>query len=149
MSLENRRFIRFALDIPVTLADEKGEKIKTMIRQISIGGCLLDVNDKTLSKISGEELRLEFTLRNKNKLPLMGNAVYTDNNKWTGIKFYEITQFEQELIADVIAEIIENEGLPLTVNPFRRPPSFVEEETISDESVDPKKVEELEEVAIS
>lgn len=148
MSIENRRFIRFALDIPVTLADEKGKKIKTMIRQISIGGCLLDVNDKTLSKISGDELRLEFTLRNKNKLPLMGNAVYTDNNKWTGIKFYEITQFEQELIADVIAEIIENEGLPLTVNPFRTPPSFVDEEpTISDESVDSKQVEELEVVA--
>lgn len=147
MSIENRKFIRFALDVPVTVADEKGEKIKIMIKQISIGGCLIDLDDAASAKITGEEIRLEFTLPNSNKLPLMGTPLYMDNNKWTGIKFSEITQFEQELIADIIAEILEQEGLPLNVNPFRQPPSFIDKDGTTVETMPKVLSKQLQEIA--
>ena len=121
MSIEKRRFIRFSLDIPAYQFNKNDEPVKIMVRQISIGGCLAELDENILI---GEEFRLEFTLPNKNRLPLYGKAVYHFGSKGVGVQFLNISRFEQELVGNIISEQIENEGLPLLVDPFLQPPEF-------------------------
>ncbi len=123
MSIEKRRYIRFSLDVPAYRYTKDGEQIEMLIKQISIGGCLAGWND---SIFAGEKIRFEFTLPNKNRLPVLGEAIYRYPNKGIGIKFHEITQFEQELLGTIISANLEGEGLPVTVDPFTQPPKFVE-----------------------
>ncbi len=124
MSIEKRRFIRFSLDIPAVRFNNDGEPIHIMINQISIGGCFLDWED---SLLIGQEFRLEILLPNKNYLPLACKAVYRFNGKGIGVKFVDIFQFEQELIAEIISDNLESAGLPVLVDPFIQPPRFIEE----------------------
>ena len=101
MSIEKRRFIRFSLDIPVTRFAENGRPFPTYIRQVSVGGCMTDWEDDVYA---GDEFRIEMQLPNKNKLPIMCKAIYRFAGKGLGVKFHDISQFEQELIAQIISE---------------------------------------------
>lgn len=123
MSIEHRRFVRFLLDIPAVKFKSDGQKSETQIRQVSVGGCLIDW-DETI--FPGDEFRLEMELPNKNRLPLQCKVIYKFDERGVGARFYDITQFEQELLADVISDRLENEGLPLLVDPFTLPPRFAE-----------------------
>jgi len=118
MSIEKRRFIRFSLDIPAFRFTKENMPTEIMVRQISIGGCLAELDENILT---GDEFRLEFTLPNKNRLPLYGKAIYQFAEKGIGIKFNDITQFEQELLGKIISDSLETEGLPLLVDPFTQP----------------------------
>lgn len=124
MSIEKRRFIRFSLDVPAFRYTDKGEEMEIMIRQISVGGCLVELDDTIFT---GDEFRLEIPLPNKNRLPVLSKAIYRFNGHEVGVKFHDITQFEQELIASIISENLESEGLPVLVDPFTQPPRFVQE----------------------
>src|SRR4051812_32863209 len=106
MSVEKRRFIRFSLDIPITRITDDGEAFSSYLRQVSVGGCLSDWED---TLFEGDQFRMEIQLPNKNRLPLMCKAIYRFHGKGVGIKFSEITQFEQELLAQIISEHLENE----------------------------------------
>lgn len=125
MSIEQRRFIRFSLDIPAVRQTETGERIQTVLHQISVGGCLAAL-DETI--FTGDEFRLEIPLPNGNRLPFQCRALYKFPGKGIGVKFLEITEFEQQLLADIISESLEKEGLPLQVDPFAHPPTFIERE---------------------
>ena len=125
MTIEKRRFIRFSLDIPSFRFAENGYEKEVMIRQLSVGGCQVDWDD---SDFTDEIFRLEFPLPNKNRLPLTGKVIYRLPGKWVGIKFEEISQFEQELIAVIISDSLEKAGLPLLVDPFTAPPGYVGED---------------------
>ena len=116
MSLENRRYVRFLLDIPAVKHRTDSQSSPIVIKQISIGGCLTEWDDAVFP---GDEFRLEVQLPNKNYLPLMCKVIYKFENTGIGVKFYEIEQFEQELLSSIISEQLENEGLPLLVDPFR------------------------------
>lgn len=137
MSQEKRRFIRFSLDIPMTRFTETGETVPSFMRQVSVGGCLSDWDD---SIRQGDQFRIEIQLPNKNKLPLMCKAIYRFTGRGIGIKFHEITQFEQALLAQIISESLEQEGLPMLVDPFTQPPKF-DGETLKDK-VKKKKIKE-------
>lgn len=126
MSIENRRFIRFLLDIPAVKRKSETQSSETFIKQVSIGGCLIDWDD---ADFPGDQFRMELQLPNQNLLPLMCKVIYKFENTGVGVKFYEITQFEQELLASVISERLEKEGLPLLVDPFSMPPRFAERQT--------------------
>lgn len=143
MGIENRRYIRFSLDVPAIKQKTDGEKDNIMIQQISVGGCLMDWDD---SIFAGDELRLEFELPNKNFLPLTCKAIYRFENRGIGMKFADISQFEQELLGRVISERLENEGLPLMVDPFTQPPQFVTKESGNSER---QRQEEIMEEAIA
>lgn len=145
MSTENRRYIRFLLDIPAVKHKNDSQSAETFIKQISIGGCLTEWDD---TLFPGDYFRLEVPLPNKNHLPLMCKVVYKVENKGVGVKFYEIEQFEQELLSAVISERLENEGLPLLVDPFTLPPRYAEKHMreIEDQK---RKQEELIEEAIA
>jgi hypothetical protein len=125
MTIEKRRYIRFSLDVPAFRFAEESKESQVMIRQLSLGGCQMDWDE---SVFPDDEFRLEFPLPNKNRLPLSGKVIYRLPGRWVGIKFEDISRFEQELISIIIADSLEKAGLPLLVDPFTAPPGYVGEE---------------------
>lgn len=98
-----------------------GESIETILHQISIGGCLLEW-DENIS--IGDEFRLLVQLPNKNFLPLKCKAVYSYSEEGFGVKFLDITKFEQELIAKIISYQLNKKGLPENFDPFKHPREY-------------------------
>ena len=121
MSINQRKHVRFSLDIPAILISKYGERQNTLLQQISIGGCFTDWEENIYA---GDEFRLEIELPNKNRLPLTCKAVYRFENTGIGVKFLNISQFEQELISKIIAYRMDTEGVPLSVSPFEEPTTF-------------------------
>ena len=121
MSINQRKHVRFSLDIPAILITKYGEKQNTLLQQISVGGCFTDWEENIYA---GDEFRLEIELPNKNRLPLSCKAVYRFENTGIGVKFLNISQFEQELISKIIAHRMDVEGVPLSVSPFEEPNTF-------------------------
>ncbi len=121
MSINQRKHVRFSLDIPATLITKHGVKQQTLLQQISIGGCFTDWEENIYA---GDEFRLEVELPNKNRLPLSCKAVYRFEDTGIGVKFLNMSQFEQELISNIIAHRMDAEGVPLSVSPFEEPSGF-------------------------
>ena len=124
MSISQRKHIRFSLDIPATIVTRNGEKQETVLQQISIGGCFTGWEENIFS---GDEFRLEIELPNHNRLPLRCKAVYRVEDTGLGVKFLDISEFEQELVSKIIAHRMEGEGVPLPVSPFDEPSSVFDE----------------------
>lgn len=145
MSIEQRRHIRFSLDIPAVRVDENGEKHPVLLHQISIGGCLVSEDNRIFT---GDEFRVLLRLPNGNFLPLTCKALYKFTGTGIGAKFLEITEFEQQLLADVISQTLEAEGLPLQVDPFAHPPKQIyqhaatEEEKLADPRLEKEEIVE-------
>jgi len=118
MSIEKRRFIRFSLDVPAVRFTKYGEALEIMLNQISVGGCFAEWDDNILV---GDEFRLLIQLPNRNWLPLNCKVLYRFADNGIGLKFLDITQFEQELISKIISRNLETQGLPLQVDPFGTP----------------------------
>lgn len=125
MSINQRKHVRFSLDIPATLITKFGERQETLLQQISIGGCFTGWEENIYT---GDEFRLEIELPNKNRLPLACKAIYRFEDTGIGVKFLDISQFEQELISKIIANRMEEEGVPVHVSPFQQPSNFIEED---------------------
>lgn len=125
MSINQRKHIRFSLDIPATLITKYGERQETLLQQISIGGCFTDWEENIYA---GDEFRLEIELPNKNRLPLTCKAIYRFENTGIGVRFLDITQFEQELISKIINNRMILEGLPIEVDAFKTPSTFIDED---------------------
>src|SRR5690606_17893222 len=89
------------------------------------GGCFTDWEENIYT---GDEFRLEIGLPNGNRLPLKCKALYRFDNTGIGVQFIDITQFEQELIAKLIAHRLDSAGLPLAVDAFRTPAKFIEDD---------------------
>jgi hypothetical protein len=121
MSIEKRRHIRFSLDIPAVRYTKYGEAVELLLHQISIGGCLTEWDENILV---GEEFRLLIRLPSQNWLPLTCKALYKFTDNGIGVKFLNITQFEQELVSKIISESLETQGLPMQVDPFGAPRKF-------------------------
>ncbi|MGI8641713.1 MAG: PilZ domain-containing protein [Pyrinomonadaceae bacterium] len=121
MSIEQRRHIRFSLDIPAIRYTNYGEAIETVLNQISIGGCLTEWDDNVYI---GDEFRVLVQLPNKNFLPLTCKALYRFVDNGIGAKFVNITQFEQELITKIISQNLEKQGLSLQIDPFAQPKTY-------------------------
>lgn len=121
MPIENRRFIRFSLDIPAIRRFPDGAFAGTTVQQISVGGCLAEWDDKLTV---GDKLRLELELHNGNRLPVNCEVVYRFEGKGIGAKFLDLSPFEQELLAQIISESLEKEDLPVELDPFAMPPSY-------------------------
>lgn len=146
MSILQRQHIRFSLDIPAVRYTKFGERVETVLQQISIGGCLAEWDENIFT---GEEFRLEIQLPNRNWLPLMCKALYRFENNGIGARFLEISKFEQELIARIISNSLAIEGLPLQVDPFSQPPSFNEKREVQIRDSRRRKEAILEEVMSS
>ena len=121
MPILQRQHIRFSLDLPAVRSNKHGEKSEISLLQISVGGCLLEWNENLYT---GDELRIEIQLPNKNRLPLKCKVLYRFEPQGIGAKFAGVTRFEQELIASVIVGALDELGLPMQVDPFAVPHSF-------------------------
>lgn len=97
-----------------------------MLYQISVGGCLLEW-DEAIEK--DDEFRLEVQLPNQNWLPLNCVAKYVMEDDSVGVQFLDISQFEQELIAELMSGSLAEEGIPMKVDPFSTPKTFVDRES--------------------
>lgn len=124
MSVNQRKHIRFSLDIPALLVTKFGERQDTVLQQISIGGCFTDWEDNVFT---GDEFRLEIELPNRNRLPLRCKALYLFEATGIGAKFIDITKFEQELIASIVSHRLIAEGLPIEIDAFRKPSTYIAE----------------------
>ncbi len=124
MSIEQRQHTRFSLEIPATIYSKFGERQVTMLQQISIGGCFTGWEENIYA---GDEFRLEIELPNKNRLPLICKAIYRFENTGIGVKFVDISQFEQALVSKIIAERLAIEGLPPPADPFIQPTTLANE----------------------
>jgi hypothetical protein len=125
MSINQRKHIRFSLDIPATLVNKYGDRQDTLLQQISIGGCFTDWEDGIFA---GDEFRLEIELPNKNRLPLACKAIYRFEDTGIGMTFTDISEFEQELISSIISDRLVKEGLPGEIDPFAQPARTIEED---------------------
>ena len=134
MSIEQRKHIRFSLEIPAIRQVQFGESVETILHQIGIGGCLLEWDENV--SIS-EEFRLLVQLPNRNFLPLKCKVVYSYSEDGFGIKFLDITKFEQELIAKIISYNLNKKGLPENFDPFKHPREYIGDK----ESLDSKILE--------
>ena len=122
MSIEQRRHVRFSLDIPAIRYTKQGEAVQTQITQISLGGCLAEWDD---SVYIGDEFRMLVQLPNRNYLPLACKAIYKFAEGGIGAKFTDITLFEQELLAKIISHTLAEHGLPLQIDPFAQPGKII------------------------
>lgn len=125
MSINQRQHIRFSLDIPAIIYTKFGEKQETLLQQISIGGCFTGWEENIYI---GDEFRMEIELPNKNYLPLSCKALYRFENTGLGVRFIDICEFEQSLISKIIVHKLDKEGVPLQVDPFVVPPTYVAED---------------------
>lgn len=133
MSIEQRKHTRFSLEIPAVIVTGDGERLDTVLEQISVGGCFAGWEENIFT---GDDLRLEVWLQNGNRLPLACRTVYTFENTGIGLKFIDITQFEQSLVAGVIREKLRAEGLPMDTDPFTQPPAVASAARLSSLSAD-------------
>lgn len=118
MSIEQRKHMRFSLAIPAIISTKYGERQDTVLQQISIGGCFTGWEENIFT---GDEFRMEIGLPNGNRIPLACRAVYRFENTGLGVQFTDITLFEQSLVAAVIKEKLNSEGLPTNIDPFAQP----------------------------
>lgn len=127
MSISQRQFIRFSLEVPAIMFRVNGERRSVLIEQISIGGCLVEADE---GYYPGDEFRMELELPNKNRLPLNCKVVYRFDDAAIGAKFVDITKFEQDLIGKTISARLELDGLPLPIDAFGAPPKFDDAEVV-------------------
>jgi len=118
MSIEKRQHVRFSLDIPAIRYTKYGEASEILLSQISIGGCLSEWDENVYL---GDEFRLLIQLPNKNFLPLTCKVLYKFEGNGIGAQFLTITRFEQELLSKIISQSLEQQGLPIHVDPFAQP----------------------------
>jgi len=104
-----------------------GEKRGTLLQQISVGGCFTQWEE---SIYAGDEFRLEIGLPNGNRLPLKCKALYRFEDSGIGVRFVDISGFEQELVSEIIADRMAKEQLPIFPDPLARPGSAVERSRI-------------------
>lgn len=115
MSITQRRHTRFSLDIPAAIVTRFGERQYTVLQQISVGGCFTDWEENIYA---GDEFRLEIDLPNGNRLPLKCKAIYRFENTGIGVRFVDVSRFEQDLIGGIISDRMQREGLPAYTVPF-------------------------------
>lgn len=118
MSADQRKHTRFSLEIPAVIFTRYGDRQETVLQQISVGGCFTGWEENVYT---GDEFRMEVQLPNGNRLPLACRAVYRFENTGVGVKFLDLTEFEQSLIAKIIREKLRAEGLPMHIDPLTQP----------------------------
>lgn len=118
MPINQRKHIRFSLEIPATLVNKRGHRFNTVLKQISVGGCFAAWDEAIFA---GDQFRLEIELPNQNRLPLSCKAIYRFEDTGIGITFTDISRFEQDLISSIITDRLEKTGSPDEIDPFAQP----------------------------
>lgn len=129
MSIEQRRYERFTIVLPAFRLMQNGERQSVALKQISILGCFLEWDEDLAI---GDKFRLELVLPNQNRLPILCQTIYRLPDMGLGIKFVNVSRFEQDLISQLIVFEHEKNNLPFK-NPFNFPDTQIVEETTKNE----------------
>src|SRR5687768_4921182 len=140
MSATQRRHTRFSLEIPALIVSKHGERQETVLQQISIGGCFTGWEENIFT---GDEFRMEIPLPNGNRLPLACRAVYRFENTGVGVKFIDISQFEQSLVSKIITNKLAAEGLPLHIEPLSQPADVAQQRPAAEIADERRSQEEM------
>ena len=111
-----------------------------MLQQISIGGCFTGWEENIFT---GDEFRMEIPLPNGNRLPLACRAVYRFENTGVGVKFIDISQFEQSLVSKIITSKLAAEGLPLHIDPLSQPVDVAQQQPAAEIADERRSREEM------
>lgn len=112
-SEQQRQYFRFPLDIEARVSVPSGERMDAVVNEISLSGCYFG---SVWVETAGTVFRLEIRLPNGNWLPLNCTTVHTRGG--VGARFNEMTGFEQNLLAEVIAAASRSAGAGSDVDPF-------------------------------
>ena len=108
MLTERRKYQRYPLTLTTQKTEENGTVTELRILEMSVGGCFLQW---FAGAELGDNFRLKIPLLNRNFLPVFCKVIYRFPNKGIGIKFVNLTKFEQDLIAEIIFAHVRNENL--------------------------------------
>jgi hypothetical protein len=122
MSENQRKYVRFPITLQARKNSGDGETFPFVIREIGLGGCLTDWIEMSYV---GEKGRMEILLQNGNWFPVNVKILYRIPDRHIGMKFLDLTLFEQEVIADLITGISEKQNVAVQ-NPFTQPPPLVQ-----------------------
>jgi hypothetical protein len=116
-----RKYIRFPLTLQARRLDENGDSHAFLLREIGLGGCLIDWIENSYV---GERTRIELLLNNGNWFPVNVKVLYRIPEKHLGLKFIDMTLFEKEVVSKLITEAADAQNLQIE-NPFAKPQEFV------------------------
>lgn len=120
MPEERRKYERFSFILEAQREDEKGASAKVRVLEISVTGCFVEWFDDARL---GDGFRLKIPLANGNFLPVFCKIIYRFTNIGVGVQFPDLTEFEQDLIAETIRFQMRKQ-FNATVEPFALPDGF-------------------------
>ncbi len=99
MSDERRHAERVPLSLEVRWESLSGRQASARISDISLNGCYVE----SLAQVAfGERVRLEVNLPTGRWMPLNGEVVYQHPNVGFGLRFGNLSEVEQRMIAQLI-----------------------------------------------
>ena len=111
---ERRKYDRFPLTLVAQRENEKGIASKITILELSVNGCFIEwINDAKI----GDNFRLKIPLLRGDYLPIPCKIIYRLSGTGIGLKFLDVTRFEQDLIAGVIHFNMRKRGV-YNVDPY-------------------------------
>lgn len=99
MLQQSQRHQKYEITLFGQRADENGSFVRLRILELSIFGCFIEWFPNVQL---GESFRLKIPLANGNALPIQCKVIYRFPNNGIGVKFLDLTQFEQDLIVELI-----------------------------------------------
>lgn len=108
MSTAQREFTRFAVFIEARIRTANDERVSAVIGDIGLGGCFFD---GLWVEAAGEKFGVELRMPNGNWLPIECERVRQEDGG-VGVKFIDVTLFQQDLLAGVIADAARKAGIP-------------------------------------
>lgn len=107
MREERRKYERFPLTLTAQRETSAGAVSKIHVLEISVSGCFVEwFEDARL----GDAFRLKIPLLNGNFLPVSCKVIYRFTNIGVGIQFADLSDFERQLIAEVICFQMRRQG---------------------------------------
>jgi hypothetical protein len=122
MSENQRKYLRFPITLQARRNSSDGETFPFVIREIGLGGCLCDWIEMSYV---GQKSRMEILLQNGNWFPVNVKILYRIPDRHVGMKFLDLTLFEQEVIASLITGVSEKQKVEIQ-NPFAEPPPLIQ-----------------------
>ena len=108
MSTPQRQYTRFTLEIEARIRTAAGERVEAVVSDIGLGGCFFE---GLWVEAAGERFSVEIRMPNGNWLPIDCERVRQEDGG-VGVRFIEVTLFQQDLLAGVIATAARKAGIP-------------------------------------
>lgn len=96
------------MEVEARIRPDSGERVGAVVSDISLGGCFFE---GLWVEAAGEAFSVELRMPNGNWLPLECERVRCEDGG-VGVRFTDVTLFQQELLAKVISAAAAKAGVP-------------------------------------